>query len=128
MARAAVQWSVRDLAEKSGVHRNTVTRVEAGGSAHGPTLEALRRAFEKAGVEFTNGDEPGVKLRKSAKGVKEISQEIDALEDKISSMPAPTEPSPEAGMNVMRKAVAKNNLKKLKNRRTRITRAKGKRK
>ena len=38
------------------------------------------------------------------------------------SMPAPTEPSPEAGMNIMRKAVAKNDLAKLKNRRTRITR------
>jgi hypothetical protein len=55
-----------------------------------------------------------------AKGVEEISQEIDALEDKISSMPAPTEPSPEAGMNIMRKAVAKNDLAKLKNRRKRI--------
>jgi transcriptional regulator with XRE-family HTH domain len=67
MARAAVQWSVRDLAEKSGVHRNTVTRVEAGGSAHGPTLEALQRALEAAGIEFTNGDEPGVKLKKKGK-------------------------------------------------------------
>jgi transcriptional regulator with XRE-family HTH domain len=66
MARAALQWSVRDLAEKSGVHRNTVTRLEAGGSAHGPTLDAILRAFETAGVEFTNGDEPGVKLK--AKG------------------------------------------------------------
>ena len=57
----------------------------------------------------------------------------DALADKISpagadqtrvytegSMPAPTEPSPEAGMNIMRKAVAKNDLAKLKNRRKRI--------
>jgi hypothetical protein len=40
---------------------------------------------------------PGVRIRKSAKGAEEISRQIDALEDKISSMPAPTEPSPEAG-------------------------------
>jgi hypothetical protein len=54
-----------------------------------------------------------VRIRKSAKGAEEISRQIDALEDKISSMPAPTEPSPEAGMNIMRKAVAKNDLAKL---------------
>jgi hypothetical protein len=35
-------------------------------------------------------------------------------------MPAPTKPSPEAGMNIMRKAVAKNDLAKLKTRRKRI--------
>jgi hypothetical protein len=57
-----------------------------------------------------------------ADAVEEISQQFDALEDKISSMPAPTERSPEAAMNTTRRAVAKNNLKKLKNRRTRITR------
>jgi len=62
-----------------------------------------------------------VRIRKSAKGAEEISRQIDALEDKISSMPAPTEPSPEAGMNIMRKAVAKNDLAKLKNRRKRIS-------
>ena len=57
---------------------------------------------------------------RAAKGAEEISRQIDALEDKISSMPAPTEPSLEAGMNIMRKAVAKNDLAKLKNRRKRI--------
>jgi hypothetical protein len=28
-------------------------------------VAAVRAALESAGVEFTNGDEPGVKLRKS---------------------------------------------------------------
>ncbi len=67
MARAALHWSVRDLAEKSGVHRNTITRLEAGGTAHGPTLEALRRAFEADGVEFIdqNGSGAGVRLKKA---------------------------------------------------------------
>jgi hypothetical protein len=78
------------------------------------------KLFEATGIEFTNGDEPGVKLIKGAKGVEEMSRQIDALEDKISSMPPPAEPSPESGMNIMRKAVAKNDLAKLKNRRTRI--------
>ena len=85
-------------------------------------LAAIKAALESAGVEFIaeNGGGPGVRLKKTAKGVEEISLEIDALEDKISSMPAPTEPSPEAGMNIMRKAVAKNDLAKLKTRRKRI--------
>ena len=79
---------------------------------------------EAAGIEFIdeNGGGAGLMLKKRAKAVKEISRQIDALEDKISSIPSPTEPSPEAAINTMRKAVAKNNLKKLKNRRTRITR------
>jgi hypothetical protein len=33
--------------------------------ANAVTLDALRRAIETAGVVFTNGDEPGVKLRKA---------------------------------------------------------------
>jgi len=63
MARAAVQWTVRDLAERSGVHRNTVTRIEAGNPANGPTMAALERALEAAGIEFTNGDQPGVRMK-----------------------------------------------------------------
>jgi hypothetical protein len=42
---------------------------------------------------------PGVRLKKRAEGVEEITQQIDALEDKISSIPAPTKPSPEAAIN-----------------------------
>jgi hypothetical protein len=30
------------------------------------TIDAIRAALEAAGVEFTNGDGPGVKLRKGA--------------------------------------------------------------
>jgi hypothetical protein len=109
----------------SGISLPAIKRLE---TIRGPlaaqsrTIEAIRAAFETAGIEFTNSDQPGVRLKKTAKGAEEISHEIDALEDKISSMPVATEPSPEAGMNIMRKAVAKNDLAKLKNRRTRITR------
>jgi len=116
------------LAAASGVSVETIKRLEVMNGqlseTRVATINAIRAALEKAGVEFIaeNGGGPGLRLKKTAKGVEEISQEIDTLEDKISSMPAPTEPSPEAGMNIMRKAVAKNNLAKLKNRRTRITR------
>jgi hypothetical protein len=30
------------------------------------TIEALQRALEAAGIEFTNGDQPGVRLTKAA--------------------------------------------------------------
>jgi hypothetical protein len=61
-----------------------------------------------------------VRLKKTAKGVEEISREIDALEDKISSIPVPTAPSPEAAMNTMRKALAESDLTKLEARRKRL--------
>jgi hypothetical protein len=34
-------------------------------SASGKNLEAVQRALERAGVEFTNGDAPGVRLKKT---------------------------------------------------------------
>ena len=65
MARAALGWSVRDLAREARVGVNTVVRFEAGQASPIPaTLAAIQRALEAAGVEFTDGDEPGVKLRK----------------------------------------------------------------
>ena len=66
MARAAVGWGVRELAEKAGVTANTVTRIENGADAKQSTIDALQRALEKAGVEFTNSDQPGVRLAKAA--------------------------------------------------------------
>jgi transcriptional regulator with XRE-family HTH domain len=67
MARAALNWSLADLAEAAGVHRNTISNFETGrfgGSEQ--VLTAIRRALESAGVIFVeeNGDGPGVRLRK----------------------------------------------------------------
>ncbi len=65
-ARGLLNWTVRDLAEKSGIHRNTVTNFETGKYAgDADTVAAMRRALEAAGVEFTNGKRPGVRLRKA---------------------------------------------------------------
>jgi transcriptional regulator with XRE-family HTH domain len=68
MARAAVGWGVRELAEKAGVAANTVTRIENGSDAKQSTIDSLQRALETAGVEFTNGDQPGVRLTRAAAG------------------------------------------------------------
>lgn len=74
MARAALGWGVRDLAEKAGVTANTISRYENGADALGETLGKMQRALEAAGVEFIptgayQGDGgPGVRLRSSAQG------------------------------------------------------------
>jgi DNA-binding LacI/PurR family transcriptional regulator len=64
MARAALQVGIRDIAKVAKVAPGTVSRLEAGEELKPRTLEAIQAAFEKAGIVFTNGDEPGVKLRK----------------------------------------------------------------
>jgi transcriptional regulator with XRE-family HTH domain len=66
MARAAVGWGVRELAKKAGITANTVTRIENGADAKQSTMDALQWALEAAGVEFTNGEQPGVRLTKAA--------------------------------------------------------------
>ena len=67
MARAALNWTVRDLADATQLHRNTITNIETGryvGDA--ATLSAIEGALKRAGVEFIdeNGGGPGVRLRK----------------------------------------------------------------
>ena len=66
MARAAIGWGVRELAKRAGVTANTVTRIENGADAKQSTMDRLQHALEEAGVEFTNGDQPGVRLSKAA--------------------------------------------------------------
>lgn len=62
-ARALVDWTVRDLSDATGIHRNTITMIERGRSQPTEeTMATLQRALEKAGVEFTNGKRPGVRL------------------------------------------------------------------
>jgi transcriptional regulator with XRE-family HTH domain len=66
MARAALNWTVRDLADAAGLHRNTINNIEVGRYAGDPaTLALIEKTLTKAGVEFTNGDQPGVRFRKA---------------------------------------------------------------
>jgi transcriptional regulator with XRE-family HTH domain len=66
MARAALNWTVRDLAKATGLHRNTINNIEVGRYAGDPeSLAVIERVLTRAGIEFTNGNRPGVRLRKS---------------------------------------------------------------
>jgi transcriptional regulator with XRE-family HTH domain len=66
MARAALGWGVRELAAAAKVSTDTVARFERGDELKERTINALQRALEAAGIEFTNGDQPGVRLTKAA--------------------------------------------------------------
>jgi ribosome-binding protein aMBF1 (putative translation factor) len=63
-ARELLGWSQPRLAARADNISETTTRNFEDG--HQPTdqkIAAIQRALEAAGVEFTNGDEPGVKLK-----------------------------------------------------------------
>jgi len=68
-ARGLLNWSRKDLAEKSGVSFASMMRLESFDgvpSSNVKTLEALKKAFEDAGVEFTGtpDSQAGVRWRK----------------------------------------------------------------
>ncbi len=66
-ARALIRWEQRNLAETAKVSLPSIKRLETTPgplSAQWRTIEAIRAALEAAGVEFTNGGQPGVRLRK----------------------------------------------------------------
>ena len=67
-ARGLLRWEQKDLAEASGVSLPTIKRLEAIRgplAAQASTVDAITKAFDAGRVEFTNGDEPGVKRRKA---------------------------------------------------------------
>jgi transcriptional regulator with XRE-family HTH domain len=66
-ARTLLGMGQSELAVAARISVPTLRRMESSeGEASGYTnnVEAVRRALEAAGIEFTNGGEPGVKLKK----------------------------------------------------------------
>ncbi len=58
-------WSQADLAKEAKVAKQTLADFERGNRApYDRTLADIRGALEAGGVTFTNGNEPGVKLRR----------------------------------------------------------------
>jgi DNA-binding XRE family transcriptional regulator len=76
MARAALNWTVRDLAAATGLHRNTITNIEVGRYVGDPaTLTLIKDVFARKGVVFIdeNGGGAGVRLQKSSdKGPRKV--------------------------------------------------------
>ena len=64
-ARGLLKWNQDELASAAQVSGVTVRNFEnEKSSPQRASLAMIRSAFESAGVEFTNGDQPGVRLRK----------------------------------------------------------------
>jgi hypothetical protein len=65
-ARALLRWRAQDLADRSKLGVATIRRAE---SLDGPVemtevnADAVIRTLESVGIEFTNGDAPGVRLK-----------------------------------------------------------------
>jgi transcriptional regulator with XRE-family HTH domain len=65
LGRTALGWTVRQLAHTAKVSANTVSRFESGKTEAQPsTVIVMQQALEAGGVEFTNGDQPGVRLKR----------------------------------------------------------------
>lgn len=65
-ARALLGLSQSELAKKAKVALRTLSRMEetdGAVSARTATLNNIVAALEKAGVEFLNGNQPGVRLK-----------------------------------------------------------------
>jgi transcriptional regulator with XRE-family HTH domain len=66
-ARMLLDWSQDRLAEAAGIGIATIKRLEAQDNGLGgrdDTVGKIVGALEAAGVEFTNGGQPGVRMRK----------------------------------------------------------------
>jgi predicted transcriptional regulator len=64
-ARGLIDMNQIELATGASVSKNVIVDFEKGRS--NPTknnIAAIQRVLEEAGVEFTNGDAPGVRLRR----------------------------------------------------------------
>jgi transcriptional regulator with XRE-family HTH domain len=62
-ARGLLDWSQPRLANAAGLSEMTVKRFEAHvGSVSQDAISRMRVALEAAGVEFTNGNQSGVRL------------------------------------------------------------------
>ncbi len=75
-ARALLGWNIVRLAARSGTSKYMVIMFERTGrvaplyvrTEQVDGLAAMRAALEAAGVEFTNGDAPGVRIRSVSQG------------------------------------------------------------
>jgi transcriptional regulator with XRE-family HTH domain len=62
-ARDLLKMTQDELAEAAGVSRESIWNIENHKtSARASTLEKIREALERRGIEFMNGDRPGVRL------------------------------------------------------------------
>ncbi|PXW55558.1 hypothetical protein BY998_11842 [Methylobacterium sp. B4] len=68
-ARGLLGWSAADLAGRSGLDEGFVQTFESGtGDPASGRIEALRSTLMRAGIVFTDGATPGVRLSEQQRG------------------------------------------------------------
>jgi transcriptional regulator with XRE-family HTH domain len=73
MARAAMNWTVRDLSRAANVAPATIHRIEAALTARPSSLAAIRATLERAGIVFMrHRDGDGVRLMRAAECVRDL--------------------------------------------------------
>jgi transcriptional regulator with XRE-family HTH domain len=73
MARAAMNWTVRDLSRAANVAPATIHRIEAALTARPSSLAAIRVTLEHAGIVFMrHRDGDGVRLMRAAECVRDL--------------------------------------------------------
>ena len=62
-ARALLNWSQEDLVRASGITKKTIADFERGATTpRANTLSQIQAALEAMGIDFVNGDGPGVRI------------------------------------------------------------------
>ena len=65
-ARALLAWSQEDLVRHANITKKTIADFERGATTpRQQTLDQIFAAFNGAGVEFVNGDSPGVRIMRA---------------------------------------------------------------
>ncbi|MBL6939311.1 MAG: helix-turn-helix transcriptional regulator [Alphaproteobacteria bacterium] len=71
MARAALDWGLRDLEERTGINKNTLARFESGKGVLLSTAQKIEDVFAQEGVRFVfedNDHGPGIVMAKRSVG------------------------------------------------------------
>jgi transcriptional regulator with XRE-family HTH domain len=90
-ARALAEIEQQELADAATVHVNTIRKMEAKGRSEitsaADVLRRVQTAMERLGIEFTNGDSPGVRMRLRVKPSSTASKSAAAKKAKPATKP-----------------------------------------
>ena len=81
-ARGLLNWGQNDLSERTGISTTSIGSIENGISIpRESSLNAIRKAFEDAGIEFTGNDgirrkSAEVTILRGAEGYKKFSYDV----------------------------------------------------
>jgi hypothetical protein len=84
------------------------------------TVMKLIGPLGSAGVEFTNGGRPGVRMRKQAETVEALTEKIADLKEALPVVDDQAKASPQKAMRQLEQARVKNEIAKAKSKRAKL--------